>query len=57
MEEIRIFTHPIFGEIRVTGTNDDPYFLLGRYMQVFGTNAKNCKPKTFKGGSFKIPPL
>ena len=43
MEEIKIFTHPIFGDVRVTGTNDDPNFCATDVCRALGyTNGRKA---------------
>ena len=43
MEEIRIFTHPIFGEIRVIGTSEEPNFCATDVCRALGyTNGRKA---------------
>ena len=46
MNEIQIFNSPQFGEIRTTGTSDEPLFCLADLCKALGiTNARNVKAR------------
>lgn len=45
MDEIRVFTHPMFGEVRVTGTNENPYFCLADVCKALELTPKGVKQR------------
>lgn len=45
MEEIRVFAHPMFGEVRVTGTNENPYFCLVDVCKALELTPKGVKQR------------
>lgn len=49
MNDIQIFNSPQFGEVRTTGTSDEPLFCLADVCRVLGLSAKGVNQRLDKG--------
>ena len=52
--KIQVFKHPQFGEIRVTGTSDEPLFCLVDICKVLEIKNASMAKRKLKGGGLKI---
>ena len=52
--KIQVFTHPQFGEIRVTGTSEEPLFCLVDVCKVLEIKNASMAKRKLKGGGLKI---
>lgn len=51
---IHVFTHPQFGEIRVTGTSEEPLFCLVDICKVLEIKNASMAKRKLKRGGLKI---
>lgn len=55
MEEIKIFNSPQFGEIRTTGTSENPLFCLADLCSVLELRPNDVRQRLDDGGCFNPP--
>lgn len=54
MSNIQIFNHPSFGEIRTSGTSDNPMFCLSDICKVLELRVDGVTPRLKKDGTNRI---